>query len=166
MKKLIMILLAITITNNLYAFDYESYRLRDLDEIIIESKLYNPEETRGQALIIPPQKIHLYEKLVMYPFKCDCNFINGLLVMATGLTREKLPSVNTCMQIESKSGVKIGAFIQDSIAGYVEKEYEIGQKIHLWSLWLFVDASDEKPYFVINAIGEENAEPTAPPDRR
>ncbi len=87
-----------------------------------------------------------------------------MLAMALGRTENDMPSINTCMQIESKKGERIGVFIQDSIAGYVEKEYGLGQEIHLWSLWLFVNASDKKPYFVINAIGD--AERGGPPDRR
>ena len=164
MKCMILIMLSSVLAGNLYAFDYSSYELRDLDEIIRESKIYEPEKTTGQSLLMPPRRIHLYEKLVRYPFKCDCRPIVFLLAMALGKTEKEMPSINTCMQIESKKGEKIGVFIQDSIAGYVEKGYALGQEIHLWSLWLFVNASDKKPYFVINAIG--NPEQAAPPDRQ
>lgn len=155
MRKIIVILLLLLLAGNLHAFDSQSYKLRDLDEIINESKLYDPEKTTGQSLLIQPPRIHLFEKLVRYPFKCDdTRPIAFLLAMALGRMEDEMSSINTCMVIESKTGEKIGVFIQDSIAQYVEKEYEIGQKIHLWSLWLFVNSSDKKPYFVINAIGE------------
>jgi hypothetical protein len=164
MKRMILIFLPLMLAGNLYAFDYSSYELRDLDEIISESKMYEPEKTTGQSLLMPPRRIHLYEKLVRYPFKCDCRPIVFMLGMALNRTEDEMPLINTCMQIESKKGEKIGVFKQDSIAGYIEKEYGLGQEIHLWSLWLFVNASDKKPYFVINAIG--NPEQTAPLDRR
>ena len=154
MKKIMLILLVLLFAGNLQAFDFQSYKLRDLDEIINESNLYDPEKTEGQSLLIPPHRIHLYEKIIKYPFKCDGELIQFLLIMTTGVPKEKLPSVNTCMQIESRKGVKIGVFIQDSIAEYIEKEYELGQRIHLRCLWLFVNSSDKKPYFVVNAIGE------------
>ena len=154
MKRMILILLAVLLAGNLYAFDYASYNLRDLDEIIAESKMYDPEQTSGQSLLIPPPRIHLYEKLVGYPFKCDGQPVVFILAMALNKTVDEMPSINSCMQIESKTGEKIGVFAQDSIAQYIEKEYHPGQKIHLWSLWLFVNSSDKKPYFVINAIGD------------
>jgi len=164
MKWMILILPALVLSGNLYAFDYASYKLRDLDEIINESKMYDPEKTTGQSLLTPPHRIHLYEKLVRYPFKCEGSPI--VLLLATALNRrvDKMPSISTCMQIESKAGEKIGVFIQDPIAQYVEKEYALGQNIHLWSLWLFVYSSEKKPYFVINAIGDP--EQAASPDRR
>jgi hypothetical protein len=97
---------------NIYGFDYQSYKLRNLDEIINESKYYDPEKTEGQSLLTPPQKIHLYEKIIKYPFKCDGQPIQFMLSMVTeGLT----PPINKCMQIESENGIKIGVFIQDSI---------------------------------------------------
>jgi hypothetical protein len=155
MKKITTILLLLLFAGNLYAFDYQSYKLRDLDEIISESRLYDPEMNTGQSLLIPPHRIHLFEKLVKYPFKCEDAFpIAIMLAMALGRTEDEMPSISTCMVIESKTGEKIGVFIQDSIAQYIEKEYEPGQKIHLWSLWLFVNSSDKKPYFVINGIGD------------
>lgn len=97
MKRITPILLALMITGNLYAFDYGSYKLRDLDEIIDESKLYDPEKTTGQSLLIPPHRIHLYEKLVRYPFECDCRPIVLMLAMALGRTEKEMPSINTCM---------------------------------------------------------------------
>jgi len=153
MKKILLILLTIQLASSGYAFDYDSYKLRDLDEVINEAKAYDPEKTEGQSLLIPPHRIHLYERLVRYPFECDCRPIVVLLAMALSRTAAEMPSINTCMQIESKTGQKIGVFVQDSIAQYVEKEYALGQGIHLWSLWLFVNSSDKLPYFIINAIG-------------
>jgi hypothetical protein len=161
---MILIWVALLYAGNLYAFDYVSYKPRDLDEIIGESKIYDPEKTTGQSLLTPPPRIHLYEKLVRYPFKCDTRPIVLMLAMAFNRKEDEMPLINTCMQIESKTGEKIGVFIQDSIAQYVEKEYDLGQKVHLWSMWLFVNSSDKKPYFVINAIGD--AVPSTPPEIR
>jgi hypothetical protein len=161
---MILILVALLLGGNVYAFDYASYKLRDLDEIVNESTMYDPEKTTGQSLLIPPPRIHLYEKLVRYPFKCDARPIVFMLAMALKRTEDEMPAINMCMQIESKNGKKIGVFIQDSVAGFVEKEYVLGQKIHLWSSWLFVNSSDKKPYFVINAIGEGDAELGGAPD--
>lgn len=141
------------------------YESRDLDDIIDEAKRYDPDKTTGQSLLTPPPTIHLFERLVRYPFKCDdARPIALMLSMATNRTEQEMPAINNCMVIQSKSGEKIGLFIQDSIAGYVEKEYDLGQEIHLWSLWLFVNSSDKKPYFVINAIGE--AQQLRVPDRQ
>ena len=159
MKGALLCLFVLLLSQNAFAFDYASYESKDLDDIVSASAAYDPEKTEGQSLLIPPPRIHLYEKLVRYPFKCDARPI--LLMLATAMSRtiDEMPAINTCMQIESKNGEKIGAFIQDSIAGHVEKEYAIGEKIHLWSLWLFVNSSDKKPFFVINAIGEPKPAP-------
>ena len=59
------------------------------------------------------------------------------------------------MSIETTNGHILGLYIQDSIAGFIKEEYEIGDKMHLWTMWIFVNSSDNKPYFLINAIGEE-----------
>ena len=163
MHRIMSILILLLSAGNLYAFDYQSYALRNLDEIVKESKSYDPEKTEGQSLLIPPPKIHLFERLVRYPFKCDdARPIAYLLALALGRTEDEMPSIKTCMVIESKSGEKVGVFIQDSIAHYVEEEYVLDQKIHLWSSWLFVNSSDHKPYFVINAIGENKDAPNMP----
>ncbi len=164
MKWMILIVLALLLAGNLHAFEYASYELKDLDDVINESKKYEPEKTTGQSLLTPPPRIHLYEKLIRYPFKCDARPIVFMLAKALDRTENDMPSINTCMQIESKKGEKIGVFLQDSIAVFVEKEYDLGQNIHMWSLWLFVNCSDKKPYFVINAIG--NPERAATADRR
>lgn len=165
MKRKILILLTLLSAGSLYAFDYASYKFKDLDEIVCKSKFYDPERTEGQSLLIPPPRIHLFEKLIRYPFKCDGQPIEYLLMVATRLPIEKIPSVNMCMQIESRNGEKIVVFIQDSISEYVQKEYELGQKIHLWASWLFVNSSDKKPYFVVNGIGPpEDAEQVASPE--
>jgi hypothetical protein len=164
MKRILFVLVVLLFVGNAYAFDYESYKLRDLDEVIGEAKAYDPEKTTGQSLLVPPHRIHFYEKIAGYPFKCEASPVVLMLAMAMNRTEQEMPAISNCMQIQSKSGEKIGVFIQDSIAGYVEKEYSLGQKIHLWSLWLFVNSSDKKPYFVINAIGD--AEPLRAPDRQ
>jgi hypothetical protein len=157
MKRIFLFLFAVLIAGDLYAFDYASYELRDLDEVISQAKAYDPEKTTGQSVLMPPQRIHLYEKVARYPFKCESRPIVVMLAMAIKRKEQEMPPMNYCMQIQSKNGEKIAVVVQNSIADYVEKEYDLGQKIHLWSLWLFVNASDKKPYFVINAIGE--AEP-------
>jgi hypothetical protein len=164
MKAIISFLLVLFVSGSVSAFDYASYEPKDLDDIITASKAYDPEKTTGQSLLRPPPRVHLHEKLARYPFKCDTRPIVFMLALAMNRTIDEMPPMNTCMQIESKKGEKIGAFIQDSIAGYVEEEYAIGQKIHLWSLWLFVNSSDKKPFFVVNGIGD--AEQTAPPDQQ
>ena len=43
-------------------------------------------------------------------------------------------------------------------------EYELGDGIELWALWLFVNASDRKPYFIVNAIGPAITPPSESPD--
>jgi hypothetical protein len=47
----------------------------------------------------------------------------------------------------------VNLWLQDSFAQLVSEEYRLGEEIELWALWLFVNASDRKPYFVVNAIG-------------
>jgi hypothetical protein len=164
MKGVLLSVVALLFAGNVWAFDYASYKARDLDDVIKEARAYDPEKTTGQSLLTPPHRIHLYEKIARHPFKCDTAPISLMLAMAMNRSEQEMPALNNCMQIQSKSGEKIGVFIQESIAGFVEKEYDLGQEIHLWSLWLFVNSSDKKPYFVINAIGD--AEPVRAPDRR
>jgi len=49
MNKIILILILLLFAGNVCAFDYLSYKLRNLDEIINESKHYDPEKTEGQS---------------------------------------------------------------------------------------------------------------------
>jgi hypothetical protein len=155
MKRIVFTLLLFALcVVNAHAFDYATYELRDLDQVIRESKVHGHNEVEGQRVMIPPPRIHLYETVAKYPFKCDGTPTTWMLAMALNRTIEEMPFISNCMLIESRNGEKIAAFIQDSIAPFVEKEYRIGDKIHLWSVLLFVNSSDKKPYFVVHGIGE------------
>lgn len=154
MKNTILtITLVLSVNSFANEFNYSAYELKDADVIFEESKLYDPEETEGQSVLLPSPKLHLIEKIVKFPYKCDTTLVPIVLV-TIGVPKENVPPINYCMTIETTKGEKLGLYIQDSIAKYVNEEYEIGSKIHLWVMWLFVNSSDRKPYFLVNSIGE------------
>lgn len=148
-----LIIFTLLYAGNIWAFDYSSYELRDAEEIYQESKNYDPDEKEGQSVLTPALRIHLYEKIYRFPEKCDA-FLATSILKVGGIPKDSIPPINYCMSIETSKGNKIGLYVQDSIARFVEEEYEIGDKMHLWTLWIFVNSSDKKPYFVVNAIGE------------
>ncbi len=125
----------------------------DVDQIMIDSKQYLGDYEDGQSIPSPIPKVHLYEKIHGFPFQCDASLV-GHILTATGVPGDSIPQINYCMSIESSTGAVFNLYIQDSIASYVEEEYKQGSKIHLYAMWIFVNISDKKPYFLVNGIGE------------
>lgn len=127
----------------------------DLDDVIEESKQYSDHgQVSGQAVLTRPPKIHLFESLKTYPWECDASFATDYIALL-GVPRDQIPSISYCIRVKSKKGIIIKMYIQDSISKFVRKEYRIGDNIHLWTRWIFVNHSDKKPYFVVNAIGDK-----------
>jgi len=150
---LIFVALTISLTSQAEDFNYSSYKNTPLAEILEESKLYDPEKKEGQSILMPSPKIHLFEMLSMFPKKCD-TFLPIFVLNTIGIPTGSLPPINYCMSIKTEDNVYVNLYIQDSIAGFVAEEYKLGDKIHLNVMWLFVNSSDKKPYFLVNGLGE------------
>lgn len=140
------------------AFDYASYQPADIDELIEQSRGYTPEETEGQTLFTSPRKVRLVAELHAYPWPCP-DLLPHTLLKTIGVAEP--PPMARCMQLRSSGGGVVLLWIQESIAEFVEEEYALGDPIEVRALWLFVNGSDKKPYFVVNGIGPGN-EPVDP----
>jgi hypothetical protein len=131
-------------------FNYASYTSADIDELVEQSRHFTPGETTGQTLLTPPKKVHLLAQVESYPKPCPDELPHILLKTVRVLDP---PPMGRCMQLRSQSGSIINAWIQESISDFVREEYALGDPIEVRALWLFVNGSDKKPYFVINGIG-------------
>ena len=140
------------------SFDYASYERKSVEELLERSKSFDPDKTEGQSLLMPPKRVHLSAQLVSHPKPCD-DFLPKLLLKTTGVSDP--PEMGHCMQLGAQDGTKINLWVQGTIAPYVKDEYEIGDTVEVWALWLFVNSSDRKPYFIVNAIGPRDDVPVA-----
>ena len=138
------------------AFDKSEYLLKDVDQIMTESKRYLGDYTEGQSIPQPIPKLRLYEKVYRFPSSCDAELVIQIL-QVTGIPEDSIPPINHCMSIESAKGEIFHLYVQDSIARYIEEEYEIGDRIYLWVMWIFVNISDKKPYFLVNGLGDDTS---------
>jgi hypothetical protein len=131
-------------------FNHASYTSADIDELVEQSRHYTPEETTGQTLLTPPIKVHLLAQVESYPEPCPDELPHILLKT---VRVPDPPPMGRCMQLRSKTGSVVNTWIQESISDFVREEYALGEPIEVRALWLFVNGSDKKPYFVINGIG-------------
>ena len=131
-------------------FVYASYASADIDDLVEQSRSFTPEENTGQTVLTPPKKVHLIAHLESYPKACP-EQLPVLLLKTVGI--QDPPPMGRCMQLRSKSGVVVNTWIQESISDFVEEEYALGDSIEVRALWLFVNGSNKKPYFLVNSIG-------------
>lgn len=153
MRQIPVLILLLLFAGNSTAFDESAYKPMDVDQIMIDSKRYLGDYEVGQSIPSPIPKVRLNEKIYRFPYQCDASLV-GQILTATGVPRDSIPQINHCMSIESSTGAVFDLYIQDSIASYVEEEYKPGSEIHLYAMWIFVNISDKKPYFLVNGIGE------------
>ena len=138
------------------AFDYGRYEDSSVEELIERASEFDIHES-GQSVVTPPQPVHLYTALQRYPQPCSGE-LPTLLLRAIGIS--EAPQMNWCMTVRGESGQTVNLWVQDSFAPRIREEYELGGGIELWALWLFVNASDRKPYFIVNAIGAAKEPPS------
>lgn len=131
------------------SFNYARYEASDVDALIERAEAFDVHES-GQSVLTPPLAVHLRAAIVSFPQPCP----DELPTMFLRVVRvADPPSMKWCMRVKGKSGQTVNLWVQDSFAHFVAEEYRLGEEIELWALWLFVNATDRKPYFVVNAIG-------------
>ena len=131
------------------SFDYSRYVDSSLDSLIERALAFDIHES-GQSVLTPTKPVHLHAPLLSLPKPCP-DELPILLLRTTGASES--PSMRWCMQVKSESGQPINMWVQDSVAPFIKEEYQLGDRIELWAIWLFVNATDRKPYFVVNSIG-------------
>lgn len=130
-------------------FDYARYGDSSIENLMERAEAFDAHES-GQSVLTPPQPVHLRANVHSYPTACS-DELPALLMRTVGIV--KPPPMKWCMSVKGDNGSVVNLWVQDSFAPFVAEEYELGEEIELWALWLFVNASDRKPYFVVNAIG-------------
>lgn len=131
------------------AFDFARYESSSVEALIERSAAFDVHES-GQSVLTPPQPVHLRAAVHSYPKACS-DELPAIAMRTVGIAEP--PSMKWCMTVKGAKGSLVNFWVQDSLAHFIEEEYELGDEIELWALWLFVNASDRKPYFVLNAIG-------------
>ena len=139
------------------AFDYTRYKDSSVEALIERAAAFDVHES-GQSVLTPPQPIHLRAAVHSYPKACP-DELPAIAMRTVGIAEP--PSMKWCMTVKGEKGSLVNLWVQDSFAYAIAEEYELGEEIELWALWLFVNASDRKPYFVLNAIGPAEESGTA-----
>ena len=137
------------------AFNYARYEESTIEAVIKRADAFDSHES-GQSVLTPPLPFHLRAAVESYPTICP-DELPHLLMRTVGIPNP--PPMGWCMKVKGESGAVVNLWVQDSFAQFITEEYDLGQDIELWALWLFVNDSDRKPYFVVNGIGpaEEKA---------
>jgi hypothetical protein len=123
---------ALVIATIVQAFDYDSYKPGDLDEVLAMKKPATGVD------VISMQKLALKATLESYPEQGTCPAANVLK-----LTMKMLPSIypkefadaismTKCIKVKSPKGVTVGAIIQDKVADFLPKEVPLGTEIQLY----------------------------------
>lgn len=144
-----MLLLLAALSGQEPSFDYARYEASDVEALIKRAAAFDVHES-GQSLLTPPLAVHLRAAIVSFPKACP-DELPAMLLRAVKVPDP--PSMKWCMRVKGKSGETVNLWVQDAFAHAVSEEYGLGDEIELWALWLFVNASDRKPYLVVNAIG-------------
>jgi hypothetical protein len=131
------------------AFDYARYENSSVEALMERAAAFDVHES-GQSVLTPPQPVHLRAAVHSYPKACP-DELPAIAMRTVGISEP--PSMKWCMTVKGEKGSLVNLWVQDSFAHFIAEEYELGDEIELWALWLFVNASDRKPYFVLNAIG-------------
>jgi hypothetical protein len=139
----------VVLTGQAQTFDYTRYEASSVDALIERASAFDTHES-GQSVLTPPLPVHIRAPIVSFPKDCP-DYLPATALRILGVSDP--PSMKWCMSVKGDSGQTVNLWIQDSFAHFVREEYEVGDEIELWALWLFVNATDHKPYFVVNAIG-------------
>ena len=134
------------------AFDHTRYEESSVDALLERAAAFDIHES-GQSVLTPPLPVHIRAPIVTYPQECPDD-MPTMFLRVVGV--KEPPAMKWCMAVQGASGQRVNMWVQDSFAPSIVEEYELGDEIELWALWLFVNATDRKPYFVVNAIGAAN----------
>ena len=137
------------ITQDPAAFNHARYEDSTIEALIERAEAFDSHES-GQSVLTPPLPMHLHASVESYPKTCSDELPH--LLMRTVKIPDP-PPMGWCMKVKGESGAVVNVWVQDSVAPFIAEESELGQAIELWTLWLFVNASDRKPYFIVNGIG-------------
>jgi hypothetical protein len=148
-RKLAFAVLLCSFSCSALEFNYARYEHSSIEALVERAAAFHTHEA-GQSVLMPPQAVHLRGAVQSYPIACSDQLPN-LLMRTIGIADP--PAMKWCMSVKGEKGSVISLWVQDSFAHFVAEEYELDDEIELWALWLFVNASDRKPYFVVNAIG-------------
>jgi len=143
-------LVLLTLGASAPAFNYARYEASSVDELLERAAAFDIHET-GQSILTPPRPVHIRAPIASYPQACPDD-MPAMLLRAVGV--KEPPAMKWCMTVQGTSGQRVNLWVQDSFAPRIAEEYKLGDEIEVWALWLFVNATDRKPYFVVNAIGE------------
>jgi hypothetical protein len=131
------------------AFDYARYEDSSVDALLKRAAVFDIHES-GQSVLTPPRPVHIRAPIVSYPKTCG-DEMPAMFLRVVGV--KEPPAMKWCMSVQGVSGQTVNLWVQDSFTSFIAEEYELGDEIELWALWLFVNATDRKPYLVVNAIG-------------
>lgn len=130
-------------------FDFDRYEDTTLEAILQRTRAFDHHDD-GQSVLTPPLSLHFKARIESMPKACP-DKLPLMYMRAVGVVEQ--PSMKWCMGLRGAGDVVVSAWVQDSVAPFVAQEYQLGDELELWAVWLFVNASDRKPYFVVNAIG-------------
>ena len=148
-KSFALVVLLCTFWGRAAAFDYARYEESSVETLVERAAAFDIHES-GQSVLTPPRPVHLRAWVHSYPEPCPDD-LPALLMRTVGIAEP--PPMKWCMTVKGEKGSLVNVWVQDSFAHFIAEEYRSGEEIELWALWLFVNASDRKPYFVANAIG-------------
>jgi hypothetical protein len=120
------------------AFDYDSYKPGDLDEVVAMPK------PKSGVDVISMQKIALKATLESYAEGCPVAAIINLTMkmLPSMYPREFADSISTakCIKIKSPKGVTVAAVIQDKVADFLPKEVPLGTEVKLYCVLMCMTA--------------------------
>ena len=145
----LLVFILLPLTGN--AFDYSSYEIETLDNIIKRSNVILDEhkDEKGIELISPTIRIAIKDKIMKMPYKCDNGALLKFMSMV-GYKADKLPPINYCIDLKSNSGVVVTFHVQDTLVQYLNEEVKVGENITLWALWIYSSGFDGLPRFLAN----------------
>jgi hypothetical protein len=120
------------------AFDYDSYKPGDLDEVLAMPK------PKTGVDVISMQKIALKATLESYAEGCPAA---GILKLAMKMLPSMYPkefadsiSTSKCIKVKSPKGVTVAAVIQDKVAEFLPKEVPLGTEVKLYCVLMCMTA--------------------------
>jgi hypothetical protein len=123
-------LFALTVVGNTHAFDYDSYKPGDLDQILGE-----PRPQSGMT-ITGLQKLRLSVTLESYAESCG---MGKALTFSMSMLPTVYPrgfvdaiSMSQCIKVKSAKGSLASLVIQDKVAEFLPKEVPLGTRIDIY----------------------------------
>jgi len=140
-----------------FGFNYEAYVQESMTNLLerAQQAVETHDHTGGVEIILPVTKLHLYEELAKQPFECNTDSLFKFLqIMGLG-KKDRLPPINTCIAVKASSGENVIFFVQDQVADFIPKKVKVGQKLHLYAIWVYVSDNDKLPYLLLNGFKSE-----------